>query len=80
MNVFYDKKFKQEFDELPPASQEQFKLIDAQVKLVGLSVLRQNAWVYSKGVGGGFIAWGVLDGNDFLWSGVGVPAKVPAIL
>ena len=80
MTVFYDKEFKQHYDQLPPASQELFKLIDAQVKAGNLGVLRPNAWVYSKGVGGGFIAWGVLVEDGFLWVSVDVPDKVPVIL
>jgi hypothetical protein len=81
MNVFYSKRFKQNYDQLPPASQAQFQLIDSQVKAGNLLVLRKNAWVYSASVGGGYIAWGHPKGDDvFLWRDVDVPAKVPAVL
>ena len=82
MKVFYSKRhFKPHYDELPPASQALFRLINAQVKAGNLDVLRKNGWVYSASVGGGFIAWGSPKGDDaFLWRDVNVPLKVPVIL
>jgi hypothetical protein len=82
MNVFYSNRyFKQHYDQLPPESQMQFKLIDAQVKAGDLSVLKQNGWMYYASVGGGYIAWGNPKGDGvFLWRDVDVPAKVPVIL
>jgi len=82
MKVFYSKRyFKQHYEQLPPASQALFQLIDAQVKAGNLDVLKRNAWVYYASVGGGYIAWGTpKDDGVFLWRDVDVPAKVPAIL
>jgi len=81
MNVVYSPRFKRNYDQLPLTSQLQFQLVDAQIKAGRLGVLRRNAWVYSIGVGGGFIAWGTPEGDDeFYWRDVDVPAKVPVIL
>jgi len=82
MKVVYSKKyFAKHYKGLPPTSQSQFRLIDAQVKAGNLDVLRKNAWVYSASVGGGYIAWGSLKEKDvFLWRDMDVPAKVPVIL
>jgi hypothetical protein len=82
MTVVYAKPhFKPNYDQLPPASQAQFKLIDAQVKAGNLKVLKQNGWIYYASVGGGYIAWGSLKNDDvFLWRDVTIAAKVPAIL
>jgi len=80
MNVVYSPRFKAQYDQLPPTAQTRFRLIDAQVKEGDLSVLRQNAWVYCAGIGGGFIAWGTKQNNEFYWRSVDVAAMVPVIL
>jgi len=80
MKVVYSPRFKSQYDQLPPSSRAQFQLIDAQVIEGNLSVLRQNAWVYCVSVGGGFIAWGTKQDNEFYWRSVDVPAMVPIIL
>lgn len=77
----YSRRFKANYDQLPPASQANFHLIDAQVKAGNLDVLSRIVSVYSASIGGGYIAWGSPQGdNVFLWQDVTVAAKVPAIL
>jgi hypothetical protein len=81
MKVIYSRRFKLGYDELPPALQEQFRLVDAQVRNGNLDVLRRNAWVYSKAIGGGFIVWGtVTPASEFFWRDVALAAAVPIIL
>jgi hypothetical protein len=80
MTVVYSPRFKSQYDQLPPTSQAQFRLIDAEVKKGNMAVLRQNAWVYYCGVGGGFLAWGTKQDDEFYWRAVDVPAMVPIIL
>jgi hypothetical protein len=81
MKVIYSPRFKRQFDELPPTSQAQFKLIDAQVKAGNLGTLRQNAWVHYVSLAGGFMAWGTpTKKGEFYWRSVDIPARVPVIL
>ena len=82
MKVTYSPLFKKHYDELPPIAQAQFQLIDAQVKAGNLKVLRKNAWVWYKGVGAGFMAWGTHfeEEDEFYWRDVDLPKMVPVIL
>jgi hypothetical protein len=83
LKVSYSPRFQEQYDQLPPTSQIQFQLIDAQVKEGNLAVLRKNAWVWYIGVGGGFIAWGSLlpdDEDEFYWRAIDLPEAVPVIL
>ena len=75
------RRFKANYDQLPPSSQAQFRLIDAQVKAGNLDILTRIVSIYSAAIGGGYIAWGSTQSdNVFLWQDVTVPAKVPVIL
>lgn len=80
MKVTYSPRFKRQYEELPPASQLQFQLVDAQVKADNVKVLRRNAWVWYTAIGGGYIAWGSLLEEEFYWRAVDVPEAVPIIL
>ena len=81
MKVIYSRRFKANYDQLPPSSQAQFQLIDSQVRAGNTDVLRRNAWVCYSSVGGGYIAWGTITpAEEFYWRDVDIAAMVPIIL